>query len=144
MSQAPITSFRGEYRFLSNFWPVSVSWEGLTYPSTEHAYQAAKAADFSLRRGFTIGSPGEAKRRGRRIEIRRDWEQVKLQVMLDLLRLKFGQPDMRRLLRTTGQRELVEGNTWGDTFWGVCDGRGENHLGRLLMQVRSEIAADVS
>jgi hypothetical protein len=83
------------------------------------------------------GKPGEAKRRGRRATIRPDWEEVKLDVMEDLLRQKF--VGLARALVMTGDEELVEGNTWGDRFWGVCQGAGENHLGRLLMKIRSEL-----
>lgn len=136
-----ITSFSNPYRWLSNFWEVRIDYEGLTYPSTEHAYQAAKTLDMETRRTFTSGTAGDAKRRGRGLDIRADWEEVKVQVMLDLLRLKFARPSLAKLLLGTGERELVEGNSWGDEFWGVCRGRGLNMLGRLLMQVRAELRA---
>lgn len=69
---------------------------------------------------------------------REDWALVKRDIMLDILRLKFATPFMRDKLNATGERPLVEGNTWGDTYWGVCRGRGENHLGKILMQIRTE------
>lgn len=140
-----VSEFQGEYRFLSNFWRVSIDYEGITYPSTEHAYQAAKTLDrvskFKVRNQKT---PGEAKRLGKVVAIRPDWEEVKLDVMLELLRLKFSDESLRQRLLTTGDAELVEGNLWYDTFWGVCppdSDNGENNLGKLLMKVRDEINA---
>lgn len=136
-----IGQFTGAYRWLSNFWLSPVEYEGALYPSVEHAYQAAKSNAIETRERFQsiMLKPGEAKRMGRRVNIRADWEQVKLSVMLDLLRQKFKEPVLAAQLRATGEQELVEGNHWGDVFWGKCNGRGDNHLGRLLMQVRSEL-----
>jgi N-glycosidase YbiA len=140
-----IDSFSGRYRFLSNFFPCSVEYEGMPYPSTEHAYQAAKTTSSGLRFVlFTHGTPGEAKKRGRGVPLRPDWEQIKLSVMLELLRKKFSNPELRDMLLATGDAELIEGNTWGDRFWGVCNGVGENHLGKLLMQVREEKRKELS
>lgn len=84
-------------------------------------------------------TPGAAKRVGKTLTLRPDWEQVKDAIMLDVLRLKFALPDLRYKLLCTANVQLVEGNTWGDTYWGVCNGRGANKLGELLMQVRNEI-----
>jgi ribA/ribD-fused uncharacterized protein len=113
------------------------------YPSVEHAYQAAKSIEPGHRhRVLYAHSPGIAKRYGRTVIIRADWEQVKETVMLELLRQKFTHPDLRRRLIATGERTLIEGNTWGDTYWGVCAGQGHNRLGSLLMQVRREIGVD--
>ena len=137
--EQPIESFQGAYRFLSNFWPAEVEYEGLVYPSSEHAYQAAKTIDPEARKAFLDIKPGQAKRKGRKVVLREDWEDVKLDVMLDLLRAKFSNPELTKMLLDTGDRGLIEGNTWGDQFWGVCKGQGENHLGLLLMQVRDEI-----
>jgi ribA/ribD-fused uncharacterized protein len=136
----PICEFVGDYRFLSNFWPVIVTLDGRQYSTVEHAYQAAKTLN-PLQREYIreAPTPGNAKRRGRSIDLRTDWEEIKLTVMLALLRQKFDRPDLREALLQTGDAELIEGNTWGDCFWGVCRGKGRNHLGRLLMQVRSEI-----
>ena len=132
-----INSFQGDYRFLSNFWPVRVQLDGATYTTVEHAYQAAKTLDDrernTVRRALT---PGEAKRAGRRVTKRADWEQVKIEVMRVLLQQKFRSDYLHDKLQATRGHELVEGNTWGDTFWGVCRGVGENHLGKLLMQIR--------
>lgn len=136
-----ITEFQGKYRFLSNFWPCQIHFEGLTFPSVEHAYVAAKTTNLQHRETIRqLPSAGEAKRYGRKIKLRSDWEAVKLDCMLDFLEQKFALEKFGPGLLETGDRELIEGNRWGDTFWGVCEGVGENHLGRLLMQVRDEIA----
>lgn len=136
-----ITSFSGVHRWLSNFYltPIPVVFEDQAFPSVEHAYQAAKTTKRSERARFLTGTPGQAKRAGRQLQIRDDWEQIKVETMLLLLRAKFSHSGLAYLLRGTGSAHLEEGNTWGDTFWGVCRGQGENMLGRLLMQVRSEL-----
>lgn len=135
-----IESFSGEWRFLSNFYPCLITHEGLRFASVEHAYQAAKFLAPEVRYKFLEPMrAGEAKRLGRRVKLREDWEEVKLSIMLDLLRLKFSPPFMQASLLSTGEAELIEGNSWGDHYWGVCMGMGENHLGRLLMQVRAEL-----
>jgi hypothetical protein len=140
-----IEKFRGKYRFLSNFWPAEVTFDGEEYESTEHAYQAAKTLDLELRKKFraTEDSPaptaGETKKMARKITVRSDWEQVKLGIMEDLVRQKFQHEDLKAQLLVTGEEELIEGNTWGDVFWGRCDGVGENHLGRILMKIRTEL-----
>lgn len=137
-----IERFRGVHAFLSNFYAAPVGFEGLLYPTVEHAYQAAKSLDVAIRRGIRdLSTATNAKMRGRAIRpLRTDWEQVKFDVMLTCLRSKFLNPELRAQLVATGDARLVESNTWGDRVWGVCDGRGENHLGRLLMQVRTELA----
>ena len=127
-----IDSFTGEYRFLSNFYP--------SIPIVEYEYQAAKTDEPHQKDWIrSARTPGEAKRRGRRVHMRSDWEQVKVDVMLFLLRMKFSIPELKQKLLETGDTELTEGNTWGDTFWGVCNGVGENNLGKLLMKVREEL-----
>lgn len=139
-----IDSFKGKYAFLSNFYPAMIVYKDQVYPTVEHAYQAAKTSDASwMHRIQHCETAAAAKHLGRRAPIRYDWEFVKVGIMLDLLRLKFqpGHPDLLAVqLAGTNPHELVEGNTWGDTFWGVCDGKGENHLGKLLMMVRGEVA----
>lgn len=135
-----IKSFRGENRFLSNFYPVPIKWHGLLFSSVEHAYQAAKATNDDDRKKIQkCSSPGAAKRMGKIILLRSDWEEIKLDVMYQLLKQKFSQPDFRQRLLSTYDQTLIEGNEWGDEFWGVCRGKGENHLGKLLMKVREEV-----
>lgn len=135
-----IEDFRGSYRWLSNFHMVEVTYDGDVYTSTEAAYQAAKTLLPAERRAIREAkTAGDAKRLGRKVSMRPDWEDVKIDIMRDLLRQKFKNPDLRAGLLLTGRQHLVEGNTWHDEFWGVCEGNGENHLGRLLMDVRSEI-----
>lgn len=140
-----IDSFTGNYWFLSNFYdPAPVRYEGEEYPTTEHAYQAAKTLDVRERQQIQETSdPGRTKKLGRRVTLRPDWEDIKLDIMLDLVRQKFRDPTLRRALLDTGTQELVEGNWWGDTFWGVCKGKGSNHLGKILMRVRNEIRNEI-
>lgn len=138
----PILAFRGPYFFLSNFSGHPTVHAGVRYPTVEHAYQAAKTDDSAARgRIAAARTPGEAKEIGRTVRLRDGWDQQRLDVMLDLLRGKFADPDLADRLLATRERSLVEGNDWGDTFWGVCGGHGANHLGRLLEQVRTELAA---
>lgn len=136
----PITSFRNHYAFLSNFYPCRVLLDGIAYGSVEHAFQAAKTLDRAERERIRqLASPGDAKRAGRRLTLRPDWDQVKLQVMKQLVWQKFTDPALRDRLLQTHPCPLIEENTWGDRFWGVCGGVGENHLGRILMEVRAEL-----
>lgn len=136
-----IGPFDGEFEWLSNFYPTLVDYEGVEYPTVEHAFQAAKTDDVSERE--TIGlakSPGRAKRMGRRVALRPDWEEEKIGIMLKLVMNKFTRhKDLAEKLISTGDMRIVEINTWHDTFWGVCNGTGENHLGRILMEVRQEL-----
>lgn len=137
-----IDKFSGYYRFLNNFYlPAAVVLDGVPYPGVEHAYQAAKSDDVIMRAIVRqAATPGAAKRIGQRLLLRHDWEQVKLLVMEDLVRQKFtNHPELGQALLDTGDAELIEGNHWGDTFWGVCNGVGENHLGKILMKVRQEL-----
>lgn len=134
-----IEAFRGEYRFLSNFWHVYVTYDGEVYPTVEHAYQAAKTLSQEFRSAICYATTGEAKRMGRQVPMRPDWDSIKIDVMRDLLRQKFAEPELREALLATGDAELVEGNTWNDYFWGVCNGEGQNNLGKLLMEIRDEI-----
>lgn len=137
MSDAPITMFAGPFRFLSNFWEAPTFYEGVEYPTSEHAYQAAKVASPMLKKAIlNCKTPGEAKKLAKSFTRRADWDDVKLGVMETILRSKFARPDMRMALMGTGDAEITEGNTWNDTFWGVCKGVGENHLGKLLMKLR--------
>jgi|SRR5208282_4906010 len=137
-----ISEFVGLYRFLSNFYPAVVQYKSNFYPTVEHAFQAAKCVnDVDRIRICSAKTPGMAKRLGRRINLRPEWESVKLDVMLELLRKKFRIPVLQILLLNTYPAELIEGNSWNDTYWGVNEftGKGHNHLGKLLMQVRLEM-----
>lgn len=134
-----IDSFKGEYEFLSNFYPATVSYEGTVYPSVEHAFQAAKTLDPQMRLKIRLSNAAGAKKLGRQLDLRSDWETIKVDVMRELLKAKFSDPELRAKLKATGKEPLVEGNWWGDTFWGVCRDRGENHLGVLLMEIRDSL-----
>ena len=135
-----IDKFEGEYAFLSNFYEHPISNGTLTFPTNEHYFQAMKTTDQTTRIAIArAGTPGQAKRMGREVDLRPDWEEIKLQVMETALRIKFSDPELAAKLIATGNEELVEGNWWHDTFWGVCEGVGENHLGRLLMEIRADI-----
>lgn len=144
-SPAPtIDRFSGSYRFLSNFYPSPVYLDTLVYSSVEHAYQAAKTQDLDERLAILdAATPGIAKSLGRRVTLRSDWEQIKEKVMLDLLRQKFKAWHLEQQLLATKDAHLVEGNTWGDTYWGVCGGLGKNRLGVLLEIVRGEIVSRI-
>ena len=138
-----IDSFRDEFDWLSNFFPCPVEFEGLTFGNTEAVFQAAKTLDMEEREKFVGLSPLIAKRKGRRVKLRSDWEAVKIEVMREVLRCKFSQnPELKAKLIATGDSELIEGNNWNDRFWGVCRGKGQNHLGRLLMELRAELKGE--
>lgn len=135
-----IRGFYGDYRWLSNFWLVDIEYEGRLYPSAEHAFVAAKTTNEYVREQISkIETPGQAKRFGRLIDLRSGWDDIKVQVMKDINREKYKVGDLRDALVETGNRRLYEENTWGDTFWGVCKGRGSNILGEILMSERSNI-----
>lgn len=133
-----IRRFYERYRFLSNFHPAPVVYDGYEYDSTEHAFVAAKTLDPEERAKIrAIKKPGAAKRAGRKLKLRDDWEDVKVNIMAELVLQKFARhPKLRDMLLETGDEELVEGNTWHDYFWGVCNGKGKNMLGKILMRVR--------
>lgn len=133
-------TFRGNLGFLSNFYPSPIWWEGRKWPTVEHAYQAAKNLDYADLI-LSCKSPGEAKYIGGIVSIRSDWDSVKVDIMRELVQLKFEQNSelLDALIQTEGK--LEEGNTWHDTFWGVCycdscGGIGENMLGKILMEIR--------
>lgn len=130
-----INSFQGKNRFLSNFYiePDGTHVEG--------EYQAQKCINPEDIKRFKGLSPGAAKRLGRIVELRDDWEDVKLETMEALVWQKFvDHPELEEYLLDTGEAQLVEGNHWGDTFWGVCNGKGSNHLGKILMRVRENLS----
>jgi ribA/ribD-fused uncharacterized protein len=129
------------------FYPVEIEMEGATYPTIEHAFQAAKSLDFAERRAVkNAKTAGEAKRMGRKIKRRSDWFDVSLLIMEELVRQKFTRyPELKSKLLETGEATLIEGNNWNDRFYGcVYDTNrnewvGENHLGKILMKVREEL-----
>lgn len=136
----PITAFQGEYRWLSNFVSPRVWYDGVQYPTVEHAYQAAKTEIHEERQRIrSCKTAADAKRAGRTVTMRDDWDTDKLAVMEGLIRQKFSKEPFRTLLIATGDAEIVEGNTWNDKYWGQVRGSGCNHLGRLIMQIRQEI-----
>lgn len=144
-----ISLFSGKYYWLSNFADSPVIYEGMTFPSVEAAFQAAKTTDRAKRLAF-CGKvrPNQAKAMGRQLDLRPDWEEIKSQVMLDCLRSKFASGTVfADLLMATGNEYLKEGNVWHDNTWGDCkcercaNIQGENRLGKLLMQVRDELNA---
>lgn len=137
-----IDQFSGEYRFLSNFWATMIEYQWLTFKTTEHAFQWAKMATQVDKEAVRFAkTPGDAKREARKRTMRANWDQIKDGVMLELQRIKYDSqhPALREKLIGTHPARLIEGNTWNDTYWGVCNGVGKNRLGEILMQVREEI-----
>lgn len=136
-----ILAFKGEYRWLSNFWPCNVTYDELPYPTVENAYQAAKSLKEGYRSVLQTCTPGHAKRMGQQVVLRDDWEEVKDDVMLQLVRQKFKNDEALRKLLLMTDGLIVEGNTWGDEYWGVvfATGYGLNKLGKIIMQVRAEL-----
>ena len=133
-----ISSFRGQYFFLSNYFTAPVTYQGITFQNNEAAFHAMKCPSMAAQ--FATLPPDQAKRLGRTVQLRGDWESVKEQIMYEICLAKFTQnKDLGRMLVATGDAELIEGNTWNDKCWGVCDGEGENKLGKILMRVREEV-----
>ncbi len=146
-----IDSFKGENSFLSNFHPSPIVMDGIAYATVEHAFQAAKTEDQETRRKIANkDTPGKAKRAGGKRGILKDfdqteWDTRKLVIMRQLVSDKFyTSPQLAAQLLATGTQQLVEGNVWNDTFWGVCKGIGKNHLGQILMEVRQNLFSDQS
>lgn len=132
-----INAFRNEYFFLSNFYEAPITYCGITYRNNEAAFQAQKCKSRVEQMCFANLSPAEAKKLGRRIELRKDWEDVKISIMREIVSAKFNQnPDLSKKLIETGDEYLEEGNDWGDRIWGTVDGKGANNLGRILMEER--------
>lgn len=143
-----IDKFSGKYSFLSNFYicfPNFIEYKGRRFRSVEHAFQAAKCVNEDDMDLFLIVSdPKDAKFFGRKVQIRSDWESVKVDIMKDFVRQKFNNnSSLSEKLLNTGDLYLEEGNTWNDTFWGVCCGVGENNLGKILMDIRSDLRGSV-
>lgn len=137
-----INRFRNDYWFLSNMSESPITLGGVTYTCAEAAFQAAKLADKKARSMFGGISGSEAKKLGRKVQLRSDWEQIKVDVMRWVIHEKFRQnPQLAKRLLATGNEELIEGNDWGDRFWGVCNGCGQNWLGRILTEERNGLTA---
>lgn len=140
-----INIFDGYFDFLSNFYTSPIEIGGINYPTVEHYFQAMKTTDIADRMLIAqAATPGKAKRMGRGVTLRADWEDIKNEVMYTGLKAKFKDPELRERLLSTGTATLIEGTTWHDKCWGVCycdqcQGQGENRLGRLLMKLRDEI-----
>ena len=136
--------FRNEFDFLSNFYhaPITITLRldkqtvQATFPTVENAFQAMK--DLSRYKEFQQITPGQAKRLGRKVSLRPDWETIKDNYMKRLVREKFRQhPDLLQRLKALNGL-IQEDNTWGDRYWGVCNGTGQNKLGKILMKIRDE------
>lgn len=135
-----VDSFTGENRFLSNFASCMVRMDLVYYRTVEHAYQASKTLD-ETERGMilNLSTAGKAKKVGRRVTLRSDWDEVKVDIMRDLLQQKFSLSPFKEQLKSLSDTYIIEGNTWNDTFWGVCRGRGKNILGNLIMEIRDTL-----
>ena len=130
MLQLKVSEFRDRFSFLSNF-----------VGGVEQKYQAAKCVNKEDREKILKMTPGQSKRAGQKVELRKDWEDIKLDIMYQLVKETFSKEPFRTMLLRTENMILEEGNTWGDKFWGVSlkGGKGENHLGKILMRVREEL-----
>ena len=141
-----INSFRKEYFFLSNFYDAPAQYGSVIYPTSEHAFQAAKTLNPMQRIAIKrTSTPDQAKYKGRRVELRSDWEEMKDAIMEEIVRSKFSDSALAERLKATGDEELVEGNYWHDNYWGNCTCskcaaiKGQNKLGKILMKIRSEL-----
>jgi ribA/ribD-fused uncharacterized protein len=146
-----IDEFRGRWFFLSNFSECKIEFQGIAYPTVEHYYVAMKSNSDQMINGkyYTsadfremiakIKEPAIVKKIGQQIKVRKDWSEKKLEFMNFAIREKFKDENLAEKLKSTGNSLLVENNLWKDTFWGVFNGKGENHLGKILMKVRDEI-----
>lgn len=139
-----INSFTGKHAFLSNFYPYRIRYDGYYFPSSENAYQAAKIGPGPNEQQtpewvqHQLITPAQSKKLGKKLPLRADWEQVKDQIMYNILLIKFSNPHLAEMLLNTGDEELIEGNWWNDTYWGVCNGVGQNKLGKILMNIRAQ------
>lgn len=139
--QLKIDSFFGDYRFLSNFYPSPMRINGVFWPTVEHAYQASKTDDVTVKQKIaSLEYPGQVKRFAKQLEPKDDWVSDRIWTMTQLVRQKFKQnPELGYKLLGTQDAILIEGNNWGDRFWGQVDGKGENNLGKILMKIRNEL-----
>ena len=128
-----------KYAFLSNFYPCRVEYNGLIFDSTEAAFQAQKEIHEESKRKYCNVPPNVAKSLGRRAKLRPDWEYIKDQIMYEVVKAKFIQNEDFADLLLKVSEPIVEDNTWGDTYWGRCNGIGKNKLGEILERIKSEI-----
>ena len=134
-----IDKFKNEHEFLSNFYSSPITIEDITYPTVEHAFQAAKTLDPTERQKIaSLTTPAKAKAAGRKVQLREGWNEIRTTIMREIIEIKFTNPTLMTLLQNTGEATLIEGNTWNDTFWGVCRGKGQNWLGKILMETREK------
>ena len=154
-----INRFNGRFVFLSNFYPCEIEYQGILYKSVEAYYVAMKvkndqtidgryytAADFRELIS-KIESAGKVKKLGQVIKVRSDWNEKRLEFMNWAVRQKFKDEQLKEMLISTGKEEIIEGNYWHDSWWGQCScekciGKGKNHLGKILMQVRDELTGN--
>lgn len=136
-----VLEFRNEYYFLSNMYECEVVYKGIKFRSSESLFQACKACNNEDFMKFINLNGYEAKKLGRSIKLRKDWNDIRINVMYEILKLKFNNKELRNKLLETGNEELIEGNYWNDKFWGISlkDYKGDNNLGKLLMRIRKEI-----
>jgi N-glycosidase YbiA len=140
-----IDGFSGEYAFMASAFRCDIEFEGIVYPSLEHAFQAAKTDDLAEREIVRMGkSPAGARMAGKKVTLRHGWDYYRVEVMERLIRLKFENPELRAKLLATGDDEIVDANTYHDEYWGKCTcdkhkGYGLNYIGRILMRVRREL-----
>lgn len=134
-----INSFDGEYDFLSNFYECPILWKGNLYRNSESIYQSYKTLD-NVPFDFTKTTGSQAKKISKKLNVRPDWNKIKFDLMYKICQEKFNQnPDIAQKLMNTGDAILIEGNYWGDTYWGKCNGVGQNNLGKILMKIREEL-----
>ena len=136
-----IKKFRGEYSWLSNFQKVKIEYLGIVYDSVEHAYISAKSDDDKWKQKCLRFDCSYLKRESKKLSKKKDWKLLKYDIMKELLIKKFNQEPFRQKLIDTGDMYIQEGNTWNDTYFGVClkTGKGENNLGKLIMEIRSTL-----
>ena len=142
-----IREFRDEYAFLSNFYPAEMRYKDIIFPTAEHAFQFQKinpdssVAPYWMEAILEARTPSEAKAMGRQVPLVKKWDDNKVEIMHDVVKAKFDQhKDLKKKLLATGTQKLIEGNYWGDEFWGVSlhSGKGHNHLGYILMGIREQ------
>lgn len=137
-----IREFKDKYSWLSNFSPCFIILHGITYPSVEHAYQSEKSPDDDWKLICQTKRAGSVKRESKKLDIDiKEWNKIKKHVMYICLSQKFSREPFRSLLLNTGEKEIQEGNYWGDEFWGVDlkTGKGKNELGKMIMTIRDRL-----